>query len=62
MLLASLGNPIEDNICNFERDPLSEIYFINIFNQLKGATKMLLVVPPRSLFFLYCDSRISIGK
>ena len=50
MLLDSLGNPGEDNSCNFEWGSLTEIFLINIFNQLKGATKMLLWVPPHSLF------------
>ena len=35
---------------------------MNIFNQMKGATKILLRVPPRSLFFSDCDSRIIFSK
>ena len=39
------------------------IFFINIFNPLKGATKILLGVPPRSLFFSFDhDYRIRFSK
>ena len=62
LLLASLGNPSEDNNYNFERGSLIDIFFINIFNQLKGATKILLGVPPCGLFFFDRDSRIRFSK
>ena len=61
MLFVSLGNPNEDNSCYFEWSSLTKPCFINSFNQLKEATKTLLGVPPRSLFFLF-DSRIRIRK
>ena len=60
MLFASLGNPNEDNICYFEWGYLTKPCFINLFNQLKGATKMFLGVSPRRFFFF--DSRIRISK
>ena len=61
MLFSSLSNKNEGNSCYFERGSLTEPCFINLFNQLKGATKLLLGVPPRSLFFFF-DSRIRIIK
>ena len=60
MIFASLGNPNEDNSCYFEWGSLTKPCFINLFNQLKIATKNLLGVPPRSIFFF--DARIIISK
>ena len=61
LLFASLGNPNEDNSCYFEMVSLIEPCFISSFNQLKGATKIFLGVPPRRLFFFF-ESIIRISK
>ena len=61
MFFASLGNENEDKNCYFERGCLTAPYFIIFFYQLKGATNILLEVPPRSLLF-FCDSRIRTSK
>ena len=61
MLFSYLGNTNEYNSCYFERGSLTEPCFINFFNQLNGATKILLGVPPRSLFYFF-DYRIKIRK
>ena len=41
---------------------LTEHLFINLFNQLKGENTIFLGVPPHSLFFSDCDSRIRFSK
>ena len=61
MPFAPLGNTNEDNSCYFEWVSLTKPCFINLFNQLKGSTKILLGVPPRSLFYFF-GSRIIIIK
>ena len=62
MLLASLGNPSEDNNRNFVRVSLTDIFLIGVFSQLKWANKILLGITPRSFFLIWVTPELDSAK